>query len=264
MPLRITSSGILLMTRHPDTKRWRSRRETRLTPLIHLHVDIEPGTTLGSFFDLVEQDEPLRSFIAQSCHCDVNRVHKTPRSGGRPILLRYHDAETLERLRQGVNGDMVITDELEMTGEERQPDTFNVYREMHLVRQDPEEEPSGYGEHLCVGLGWYDDSPGWTNAIEDLEGRFEAIPILAHLELRLLETVWLETAHDTAKFQRKFTLWEVLVAIYGNYFGTIPLAWNQTQRQFEEQEEFWKLFREAFSEEWNEEEEDWKKGDDED
>src|SRR5262249_25041239 len=51
------------------------------------YVDIEPGTTLGRIFDMVDSDEDLKRFLGGYCGCDIDAVHKRPREGGEPIQV---------------------------------------------------------------------------------------------------------------------------------------------------------------------------------
>ncbi len=84
MPVRLTSRGPFLITYDDQSDSWVTIKGMAFSVLSQ-YVDVEPGTTLGRVFDMVDSDQDLKRFLGEYCGCDIDAIHKRPREGGEPI-----------------------------------------------------------------------------------------------------------------------------------------------------------------------------------
>src|ERR1700722_17723293 len=86
MPIRLTSRGPFLITYDHESDRWVTIKGMTI-PVFSQYVEVEPGTTLGRVFDMVDSDQNLKRFLSEYCGCDIDAIHKRPREGGEPIQV---------------------------------------------------------------------------------------------------------------------------------------------------------------------------------
>jgi hypothetical protein len=196
------------------------------------YVDVEPGTTLGRVFDMVDSDPDLKRFLGEYCGCDVDAIHKRPRDGGEPIqVITALENEGGEGFRAMGT---VEADAVEITP------YFYVYT-------DATGERRLDGTHMLLAK-----SKKWETGTTIHSQRDASFGFLCGLELRLdrVLTVWecdedkqVEGDEDTIAFEAsiQYTLLEVLLAIYG-FFGEPPFD-QRYQRQVDEDEAFFERLR---------------------
>ena len=78
MPIRLTSRGPFLSTYDSQSDRWHTNKKMAFSVLSQ-YVDVEPGTTLGRVFDMVDSDPELKRFLGQYCGCDIDSIHEASR-----------------------------------------------------------------------------------------------------------------------------------------------------------------------------------------
>src|SRR5262245_57292233 len=86
MPVRLTPRGPFLITYDHQSDSW-VRIKGMGFRVLSQYVDIEPGTTLGRVFDMVDSDQDLKRFLGEYCGCDIDAIHQRPREGGEPIQV---------------------------------------------------------------------------------------------------------------------------------------------------------------------------------
>jgi hypothetical protein len=62
MPVRLTSRGPILITFDQQSGRWITLKGMAFSVLSQ-SVEVEPGTTLGRLFDMVDSDQDLKRFL---------------------------------------------------------------------------------------------------------------------------------------------------------------------------------------------------------
>ncbi len=86
MSVRLTPRGPILFAYDTASDRWVTTKGMALSVLSQ-YVDVEPGTTLGHVFEMVDSEPELKGFLGQFCGCDIDALHGRSRVGGDPIEL---------------------------------------------------------------------------------------------------------------------------------------------------------------------------------
>lgn len=90
MPVRLTSRGPFLISYDSRSDSWVTIQGIDFC-ILPQYVDIEPGTTLGRVFDMVDTNKDLKRFLAEYCGCDIDTIHSRPRESGKPIQVTAHE-----------------------------------------------------------------------------------------------------------------------------------------------------------------------------
>ncbi len=198
------------------------------------YVDVEPGTTLGRVFDIVDSDQELKRFLGQYCGCDLDAIHKRPREGGEPIqvITAIEEAEDgTSRATEVAVADVVVIEPFfyvhtdEVTGE-------RCLEGGHLLMA----QSSKTHEAATPIYGRRDSSFGFLCG---LELRLNPIMVVDECD----EDKQPENGEGAVAFQAsiQYTLLDVLLAIYG-FFGDPPFD-RRYQREVDEDEAIFERLR---------------------
>jgi hypothetical protein len=198
------------------------------------YVDVEPGTTLGRVFDMVDSDRDLKRFLGEYCGCDIDAIHKRPREGGKPV-------EVITALEE-VEGGQYRAAEISVADAVVVEPFFCVYTD------DVTGERRLDGRHMLMAQSSRD--PGASTTIDSQRDR--SFGFLCGLELRLNPVMEVGECdedkqqgsdEDAVAFQAtiRYTLLDVLLAIY-EFFGEPPFD-RRYQRQVDEDEELLEKLR---------------------
>jgi hypothetical protein len=191
------------------------------------YVDVEPGTTLGRVFDMVDSDQDLKRFLGEYCGCDIDATHKRPREGGEPIEV----ITSLEKAEGGAHRAAEIS----------VADAVVIEPFFHVHTDGVTGERRLEGTHMLMAESSRD--PGASTTIRSQ--RDASFGFLCGLELRLNPVTEVAESdddkrqggdEDTIAFQAsiRYTLLDVLLAIY-EFFGEPPFD-RRCQRQVGEDE----------------------------
>src|SRR5687767_14245424 len=69
MPIRLTPRGPLLSTYNRQSGNWVRSKGTAFS-ILSQYVEVEPGTTLGHIFNVVDSEQDLKRFLGEYSGCD--------------------------------------------------------------------------------------------------------------------------------------------------------------------------------------------------
>jgi hypothetical protein len=228
MPIRLTSRGPFLITYDQQSGRWITIPGITLSVLSQ-YVEIQPGTSLGRVFDMVDSDQELKRFLGKYCGCDIDAIHQRPREGGEPIQV----ITSMEKVEDG--GDL----ETEMTV----ADAVVVEPFFYVHSDEVTGERCLEGNHILMAQSSKNRNAGTSiHSQRDVSFGF-----LCGLELRLNPVMVViecdedkqqESGEEVVAFQAsiQYTLLDVLLAVYG-FFGEPPYD-TRYQRQVDEDAAF--------------------------
>jgi hypothetical protein len=226
MPVRLTPEGAILVSWDSSSRQWVYLHSKELGPMLSHLVDIQPGTTLANLFDMVENDQQVKAFLATYCECDISALHALSRRIDIPILVPSF-----------------VLDEAghpKYSGRNNVADTLAVTSEVSL--RFTEKEELSFSSHLDATIRSSKEPQTGLPLRKDFSLRDHGA--LCSLELSLdnsVEVVVEETVDGSAerthpKAVRRYTLLELLATIYES-FGTRDFD-QRSQDEVDFDEEF--------------------------
>ncbi len=91
MPVTLTPQGFVLRVWDPASKEM-----VILAPdapgfmVLSEHIEIQPRTTVGNLFDVIERDEMLKALLTHACFCDLEELHSRYRNPDSTLPIEVH------------------------------------------------------------------------------------------------------------------------------------------------------------------------------
>ncbi len=224
MSVRLTPRGSILFTFDDASDRWVTTKGMVISVLSQ-YVEIEPGTTLGHVFEMVDSDPELKQFLAHFCGCDIDVLHGRPREGGEPL-------EVPTAMEPSGHGGYQFT--------QYEPADCLIIRPNFYAYTDMITGDRRLEGHHMLGAGSSRHDGSWWSIPQHRDVSFG---FLCGLELRLDSRFDVVESDDdkqgegdqeTIAFSAtvQYTLLEVLLVVY-RYFGQPPHD-TRTQREIDE------------------------------